>query len=40
MKGASKAHDLLLIALNQKAEIADDRQKLQNYLMNGHSPQA
>ena len=40
MKGASKAHDLLLTALNRKVEIADDKQTLQNYLMDGHSPRA
>jgi len=40
MKGASKAHDLLLIALNQKAEIADDKQTLQNYLADRYSSRA
>jgi len=32
MKGASKAHNLLLAALNQEKEEASDTQSLQNYL--------
>lgn len=32
MKGASKAHNLLLETFNQKIEMADDKQTLQSYL--------
>ena len=34
MKGATKAHDLLLDTLDQETKIMDNRKTLQNYLMN------
>jgi DGQHR domain-containing protein len=40
MKGASKAHDLLLRTLCQNTGLEDDKQTLRNYLANDGSPQA
>jgi len=37
MNGASKAHDLLLRTINQKATVENDKQTLQNYLVSRNS---